>query len=442
MQPVRTAPAPPPPRTCELSGPMDLPLYAPTGFAYGTARGAQATLRFETLNGVPTARASTETLGWRLESVHALGAEVGDVYLDYDTALREGITYKRGLPLQVLALSDARLRVAPAPQALERAHLRFEGAETQVGCNAVSLRQHRSAPVGDGETFLSDGHTTLTFTATPGGRAVADYTPPRPVPGVHAGRVGGLEVLESRGEQVRLRYTNSGLSIEGWVASTAVDRSATLAVMGGLGLRGRTPTLRVCRSASTLDLYASGGGTPEIVGTLMPGARFIAGDERGETLRVEPAPGSRVRAMPGIQLAVRRPDDLSCTEEATPQNFAFTLEVTSFEQQSGDPIALAPGARCRAATTVRRPRFGGSACRTEVTCGDATFVGNRSSNGYFNCEADPSARHVVGEDPYTTEQHGNDPALRFNTEAATVRVWDDEGGHLGAFSLEARIVAE
>ena len=79
-------------------------------------------------------------------------------------------------------------------------------------------------------------------------------------------------------------------------------------------------------------------------------------------------------------------------------------------------------------------------CNAQITCGGQLLYGGTNA-GFFDCTLyDSPERHVVGEDPSTT-QRDRDSAMRLNTLSHELTVHDDASGRLGAFRVRAEITA-
>lgn len=98
------------------------------------------------------------------------------------------------------------------------------------------------------------------------------------------------------------------------------------------------------------------------------------------------------------------------------------------------------GQACEFLVEQRQREQGSYYCNAQVVCGEKLLYGG-ADRGYFPCRFFEGARRdVVGNDPTTTRQD-KDAAMRLDTRAGILHVWDDEAGVHGAFDIEAEIIS-
>jgi len=79
-------------------------------------------------------------------------------------------------------------------------------------------------------------------------------------------------------------------------------------------------------------------------------------------------------------------------------------------------------------------------CSAEVVCGGKLLYGG-TDRGFFPCRFyEGDRRDVVGGEAQTTSED-KDGALRIDTRQGVLRVWDDQGGTLGEFDVEAEVLS-
>lgn len=96
------------------------------------------------------------------------------------------------------------------------------------------------------------------------------------------------------------------------------------------------------------------------------------------------------------------------------------------------------GALCEFNVERRENEAGGFWCNAQVVCGGRLLYGGAEA-GYFPCvlhEGPP--RDVVGEDTGTTSVD-RDGAMRLDTRAGTLEVWDDATGASGEYRVAAHV---
>lgn len=112
--------------------------------------------------------------------------------------------------------------------------------------------------------------------------------------------------------------------------------------------------------------------------------------------------------------------------------------VTAVVEEVTGAIAARVGTAC-AFDVTRHDRADGTFwCNAQVSCAGQLLYGGQGA-GYFDCTLyERPQRHVVGEDPSTTQADG-DAAMRLDTLGGLLTVRDDPTGRLGAFALRARV---
>lgn len=88
----------------------------------------------------------------------------------------------------------------------------------------------------------------------------------------------------------------------------------------------------------------------------------------------------------------------------------------------------------------RLPRDDGSFwCRAQVVCNNVLLYGGPTA-GFFDCQLIEAngRRDVIGGESATTPTD-RDAAMQIDTPQHKLEVWDDQGGALGAFRMEARV---
>lgn len=111
-------------------------------------------------------------------------------------------------------------------------------------------------------------------------------------------------------------------------------------------------------------------------------------------------------------------------------------EVTRVQ---GNPVVRA-GDRCEFLIERRQRTADSFYCNAQVVCGGRLLYGG-PDRGYFPCKIFDNERHdLVGSDPSTTGSD-MDAAIHINTGEGVMRIWDDDQGELGAFSVEAEVLS-
>jgi hypothetical protein len=78
-------------------------------------------------------------------------------------------------------------------------------------------------------------------------------------------------------------------------------------------------------------------------------------------------------------------------------------------------------------------------CNAQVSCG-GTLVYGGPDRGFFPCVLHVGTqRHVVGADASTTRDD-HDAAMKLDTPAGLLKVWDDRFGTLGEFEIVADVI--
>ena len=97
---------------------------------------------------------------------------------------------------------------------------------------------------------------------------------------------------------------------------------------------------------------------------------------------------------------------------------AVTATVRSVTGQA--PVGV--GAECSFPVSRRPPERGLEWCQTQIVCGGVRLYGS-DSGGYFRCAFTDSPPAVSGGDDRTSGSDG-DPAMRMDTRAGTLSLWD------------------
>jgi hypothetical protein len=97
---------------------------------------------------------------------------------------------------------------------------------------------------------------------------------------------------------------------------------------------------------------------------------------------------------------------------------AVTATVRAVTGQA--PVAA--GAACAFRVSRRPPEQGVEWCQTQIVCGGVTLYGSES-RGYFRCAFTDAPPAVSGGDDQTSASD-RDPAMRMDTRAGTLSVWD------------------
>jgi hypothetical protein len=101
-------------------------------------------------------------------------------------------------------------------------------------------------------------------------------------------------------------------------------------------------------------------------------------------------------------------------------------------------IAASVGTTC-ALTVEQRDRLDGTFwCNTQIVCAGQLLYGGPDA-GYFPCVFHSTPRRdVVGADDQTHSEDG-DAAMRLDTIAGSLEIWDDSTGPFGVFRVRARV---
>ena len=158
------------------------------------------------------------------------------------------------------------------------------------------------------------------------------------------------------------------------------------------------------------------------------------GDPQMPPPRPPPPPPPPPPVIPPVQppVVIPTPPPLPPPPDEAPRLVRAT--VTAATGNTGVEV----GAEC-AFHVDRRFRDDGSFwCNAQIVCGGRLLFGGGEA-GYFDCTLyDAPSRDVVGGDPGTTSEN-QDAALRIDTRAHTLEIWDDATGQSGEFRVSARV---
>jgi hypothetical protein len=176
-------------------------------------------------------------------------------------------------------------------------------------CADVTLLEAPASPLGAVHLAARPVNTSLRL--APGGRTVATVVtpaPPKVEPGVAVlGLVYSLEVLERKGQDARVRFSNPDVSAEGWVAASAVG-AVYAPSRGGVRVQDPVRTDPPLRCDREVAFFVRHEGKTLRVGVASRGAAILpAGPaENGETpvdLGLGPKKGYWGRAYDPFALA-------------------------------------------------------------------------------------------------------------------------------------------
>lgn len=128
-------------------------------------------------------------------------------------------------------------------------------------------------------------------------------------------------------------------------------------------------------------------------------------------------------------------------KEAQPvahENAAIAIRAEVVRVVEGQVVRA--GDKCEFLVERRQQTDTSVYCNAQIVCGGKVLYGG-PERGYFACRIfEGPGRDVIGADPSTTRQD-QDAAMRLDTREGVLRVWDDEKGALGAFSIEAEVLS-
>ncbi|MDH5493313.1 MAG: hypothetical protein OEY14_15270 [Myxococcales bacterium] len=461
----------PEPGLCEFQGPFRGRLRASQGgYEFAHIWSGVAQTRFERGERLRLLMEG-ESGGWHLrgwvdpaidEPLHARVP----VWMDPDAELRrmtsngafdaQGVLLPPGASVQVLGAQQGEVWIAPSRLAFpEEDGYHFAAAPRRaIACGALTLEFHPH----DGESEARDRaafgfpiETPVAFAAAglelvlhlrQGAEPFLRVRPEHPL------RVDVLESTSNGWSRILLRRW-SGELIEAWARSEQLSEDPGGA--GGLGgLRGRLAQprpLRICAAAERLTLMtASEPHLPEASGWIDPGTRFVVlGHESDGRLRIAAPPGAGLQPATDVLWSVRPAGPLECQVVVHDPAAGLAARVPAATASFSARVTRATGLGGVSAGTScellveHHPDDAELRCRAVISCGEHTLFGDRPTNGYFQCTFEAGDAPIVQGADEETSREGTDPAMRIDTGAGTLSIFDEAEGRLGAFELDATL---
>lgn len=427
QSPAAMAPQP----VCRFEGSWSGPLHFESADAYVSSSTAEAELFPPS-----TLDARVSGGGWHVHG-SADASESAILRLQEATWLGQGVAVSRGLHVAVseAGVSDAGAEVLVRPLAAAMENMSFtEAPGRTLGCESVGLLDQPSdlealqLPEPSGASQIS---YPFALSHLPGGAAFVEVRAEEAgePPAVTTMRV---EILERREDAARVRVKRFGggshVILVGWIAAGRLGAEGNAGLMGILGSMSTNLDHEECEAPTPLSLFVEGEASRSEAGIIDAGTRMRVVERDAEWAEVRPL-GNDITLASNRRFFVPNTGLQCTTRRGTHLRETHRVRVRA--------TGLSCGAECECELRLMRLHDGRGTCQARLQCGTQVVFGDRTSNGFFMCNTQDG--HVSGADtsPSSAGERG-DP--RFGLDGDEVSASDDEGGRLGVFSLEGRII--
>lgn len=362
--------------------------------------------------------------------------------------------------LKALEPGGVRVGVVTAGDMVPFVSVRFaEPPQTVLSCDALELRSARptwdelvrrvAASLSSTELerlplAVVEGGEDLPLRARPGGPVQARVRFDVETDDGY----GMVRVVEEGPRWSRVFFdSNSPPWLVAWVPTHRLSTAPNLAgLRGSSGFGGPIHTYRVCTSERALALSATRGrGEAEVIGSILPGQRFVRGSASDGSVEVTAHPDDPLRLAGDATLHV--PDGpLSCDELppvygldmgtiATTPPIDFRADV---RLDAADGVRDLPASSVCQLRVAYRPLDPSRACRAELTCSGRALYGEAAESGWLDCEVGRhEPRWLTARNPEVSG--GEDAALSVDSRSGLVELRGDRGPDGRPFSLRGRL---
>ncbi|MFK8004221.1 MAG: hypothetical protein AB8H86_31940 [Polyangiales bacterium] len=426
VQPSARAPRP----VCEFEGEWSGTLHFEGADTYVSS--ATATVQLFPPNALD-ARVSGG--GWHLHG--RADSEDAVLRLQETTWLGQGVAVSSGLHVAVseAGVSEAggEVRVRPLAAAMESISF-AEAPGRTLGCESVGLLSQPSdlealqLPEPSGATQIA---YPFALSHLPGGAAFVEVRA-RDIGEEPPATTMRAEILQRRDDAARVRVKRFGdgshVILVGWIDAERLDAEGSAGMSSIFGSMATNVDHEECEAPTPRSLFVEGEAGRSEVGSIDAGTRMRVTARDAEWAEVRPL-GDDISLATNRRFFVPNTGLQCTTRRGTHLRETHRVQVRA--------TGLSCGAECECELQLTRLHEGRGTCQARLECGTQVLFGDRSTNGFFMCNTQQG--HVSGADtsPSSAGERG-DP--RFGLEGDAVSASDDEGGRLGVFSLEGRII--
>lgn len=412
---------------CDFEGPWSGTLRFEGADTYVSSSTATAQLFATTLE------AHVYGGGWHLLG-HANLSEDHVLRLQRSTWLAEGVAVEAGHHVSIAESEAGRVHMRPHPSAIE--NITFtETPGRWLGCDAVGLLEQPSdlevlmLPVSSETSRIA---FPVAISHLPGGAPFAEVRAESEEASTRTLRV---DILERRGDAVRVRFKRYGggshMLLVGWIGADRLgqNQNGNSMISGG---RMTDVDREECEAPISLPLFVEGSVDAEAgrgeAGHVDAGTRMTVLERDEQWAEVQPI-GRDIRLGQDRRFFVPSPELQCTTRHGTHARTTQRVQI----QATG----LTCGSECECELRLTSPHDGRGTCQARLQCGAQVLFGDRASNGYFTCNTQEGRVSGADTAPTAAGPRG-DP--RFGLDGDVVSASDDEGGRLGVFHLEGRII--